>query len=114
MEDALDGVAEAIRVGVLQQVASRARAQGPEQLVVACLGGEDDDCGLRHLGGDSHRGGDTAGAGHSRIHHADVRAQLPGRLDRVLARRNLAADPHSVGLERKAHPGARRDVVVGK
>ena len=114
--DGAHGVNEGLRVGVLEQEAAGAGAQGSQDVVVDLEHGEDEDARgrERRVGADPSGGLDAGQARHLDVHEDDVRAQLGGQGDRTGTVLGQADDAHAgLGLEQGRQGGAQEGLVLG-
>ena len=114
--DGAHGIDEGLRIGVLEQEAAGAGAQGAQDVVVDLEHGEDEDArgGERRIGADPTGGLDAGEARHLDVHEDDVGTQLGGQGDRADAVLGQADDAHAgLGLKEGGQRGAQEGLVLG-
>ena len=101
-----DGRGHLLGLGVLEEVARRARLEGRRDLLLLDERGHRDDLGLGPLGLDPADGGDAVHVRHQQVHQHDVRLEPAGHRPRPRSRRRPRRRPRcrAAGRRRPRRP----------
>src|SRR3954453_1215776 len=110
-----DAAEELLGLGVLQEIAERARVERAEDALAVRERREHDDAGVGVRVDDALRGLDAVHDRHRQVHEDDVRPGVAGERDRLRAVRGRPDDLDVAGaVEQLGEPGPHDGVVLGE